>query len=499
MSKKSWYEILGVTPNASAEEVKHAYRSLAKKYHPDIAGPQSASKMQEINDAKDDYLTATNSQSNNSNTENYYYDFDIIIKNLKQEEINRKKRQVEDKLFEKNFLQNLFIIVDNSDVSVWDFTDIYANVGNCFYSITSGDIYRQVNEIATGHGTIYSCKPAKNYVTNMQPLIFVADNSDIVNPITSQEATIILKKSTKKQPKFYLERLYIGDCESLDMSDKINSNNIYYKIDQYLYNIKSAEYHCIDKSSYRQFKIVPLVNAMKDPNTTILSREELLSLNSKIDLTQISSEKEWHFLENLYVGFKRYYGYDYCNNDRWYECSPIILEHFGDYMRDISSHNAFYNEADSQLIDNIIRDYQIFPFTFLLNDDEIKKTITTREIMDVLNQQRDTVPKYFTNKLFMGDYMECGSGSWRYDALYYEIGNKFYDLERGTFVNYDNMCYWGNYGATTSASGMAIPFINALGNYYKPVMYADEALERYNNRDKVQLQKIYTKQKGKNE
>lgn len=53
-TKRDYYEVLGVSKNASKDDIKSAYRKLAKQYHPDLnKSPDAPKKFEEIQEAYD--------------------------------------------------------------------------------------------------------------------------------------------------------------------------------------------------------------------------------------------------------------------------------------------------------------------------------------------------------------------------------------------------------------------------------------------------------------
>ena len=54
--QKDFYSILGLSPSASQDDIKKAFRQLSMQYHPD-KNPEGADKFKEINEA---YQTLSN-------------------------------------------------------------------------------------------------------------------------------------------------------------------------------------------------------------------------------------------------------------------------------------------------------------------------------------------------------------------------------------------------------------------------------------------------------
>ena len=91
----NYYDLLGISKNATSEEIKKAYRNQAKKWHPDLnKDPKAPEMAKKINEAKEILLDEFKRKEYDNYLNNYKNDaYDNI--NKKQEEYGKKPSYTE--------------------------------------------------------------------------------------------------------------------------------------------------------------------------------------------------------------------------------------------------------------------------------------------------------------------------------------------------------------------------------------------------------------------
>lgn len=163
------YKVLGVTRNSTDDEIKKAYRALARKYHPDNYQDSNLSdlaeeKMKEINEAYDQIQAERSgkgtsggySYSGSTSTDSRFYEIRTMInqRRYSEAEIRLDSMSNSDRNAEWNFLKACVLVQRGHffDAQKYMETACYMDPDNLEYR----NMRAQMNSRAGGFGQRYN-------------------------------------------------------------------------------------------------------------------------------------------------------------------------------------------------------------------------------------------------------------------------------------------------------------------------------------------------------
>ena len=133
------YEVLEIKKGSSTEEIKKAYRELAKKYHPDQYRDNplqslAEEKMRELNEAYD-YLTKNSAISGSGNFTSSNNSYDLIRRNIQNGNLRNAEESLNN-ISQRDAEWNFLMGVINTQKGWYDNAYTYfSNACNIFTSI----------------------------------------------------------------------------------------------------------------------------------------------------------------------------------------------------------------------------------------------------------------------------------------------------------------------------------------------------------------------------